>query len=114
MGSQCSSEQLFVGAETIQRRSIEVGDTAVERASEHGRRRFGCRRYAIGMAQIHAAETDCRDRVGSELSLQQLHGQTPTTSSLVADRVGMRPKRPALKSLMAVSISWREFMTNGP
>lgn len=55
------ADQLLVGAEAVQRRGIEMVHAQIERAQQQAGRRLGRRRHAIGMAEVHAAQTDRRD-----------------------------------------------------
>src|SRR5690606_39299344 len=52
------ADELFVAAEAVERRGIEVIDAEIERRFEQRARGLGVRRHAVRMAQVHAAEPD--------------------------------------------------------
>src|SRR5690606_13655983 len=52
------ADELFVAAEAVERRGIEVIDAEVERRLEQRARGLRARRHAVRMAQVHAAEPD--------------------------------------------------------
>ena len=51
-------EQRFVRAKAIQRRRVEQRDACIQRGEQHALGLLARRRRAVGMAEIHAAQTD--------------------------------------------------------
>ena len=56
------AHQRFIGAKAVQRGGVDQRHTQVEGAQQKSLRLINRRRRAIGVAQIHAAQPDGRDR----------------------------------------------------
>jgi hypothetical protein len=57
------ADQLLVGAESVERRGVEMCDSEIERPAQHLLGHLARLRWAIGMRQVHATKADRGDRV---------------------------------------------------
>ena len=68
MAGQHLTEQGFIGAKAVECRGIEHRDASVQCRQQHPLALLPSGRFAIGMAEIHAAQADGADLEGADLS----------------------------------------------